>query len=68
MSNSQSPLKILAYFIIGLLVLIVAVNVVAFVLRLAVTLVQVVVTITLVVLVGYLVYHLVKAAIRSLDA
>ena len=67
MRNSRDPLRLLAYFIVGLLALIVAVNVIAFVLRLALTLVQVVVTIALVVLVGYLVYHLVKAAARNLD-
>ena len=68
MSNSRNPLKLLAYFIVGLIVLIVAVKVIAVVLGLAFALVQVVLAIALVVVVGYIVYQLVKAATRNLNS
>ena len=66
MTEQKNPLAALAYFIIGLIVLIAIVLILGGLLRLISGIVTFALTIALVVAIGYVVALLVKAAYRSL--
>jgi len=65
MGNRKSPLAILAYFIVGLIVLSVAAKVIWWLISLVVSLVTVAVSIAIVAGVGYVVYLLIREMFRS---
>lgn len=67
MNTSRSPLATFAYFIVGLVVLIIAVQILGGLLRLISQVVSAALTIVLIVAVGYVVWLLIKAAYRSLQ-
>jgi hypothetical protein len=67
MNEHKNPLAALAYFIIGLVVLIAIVQILGGILRLISGVVTVVLTLALVFAIGYVVVLLVKAAYRSLQ-
>jgi VIT1/CCC1 family predicted Fe2+/Mn2+ transporter len=67
MNSSRSPLATLAYFIVGLVVLIVVVQILGGLLRLISQVVSAALTIVLIVAVGYVVWLLIKAAYKSLQ-
>lgn len=66
MNAVRSPLRALAYFIIGLIVLIAAVWILRVVFHIITWLACLALTIALIFVVGYFVYCLVKAAVKSL--
>lgn len=66
MNNPKNSLTVLAYFIAGLLVLIIAVQILGVVLRLITQLAAVVLSIALVIAVGYVVYLLIRSVLKSL--
>jgi len=66
MNESRNPLAVLAYFIIGLIVLIAIVQILGGLLRLISWSVMAVLTIALIVAVGYVVFLLAKTAYKSL--
>ncbi len=66
MDGEKSPLRAVAYLTIGLVVLIVAVWVLGMVFRIIAWLVCLALTIALIFVIGFFVYHLVKAAVRSI--
>ena len=61
MNESKSPMHYSVYFVVGLLALIVLVNVLSGILRLISFFVSAVLTIALAVLVGYIVYRLLRS-------
>ena len=65
MNERKSPLAMIAYFVLGLIVIAVAVKVIFWVLGLLATILALVITVAIVVGVGYLTYLLLRAAIRS---
>lgn len=66
MTAPKSTLSVLAYFVVGLLVLIVAVQVLGVILSLITKIVAAALSIALVLAVGYVVYLLVRSAIKDL--
>lgn len=66
MNDSKNSLTVLAYFIVGLLVLIIAVQILGVVLKLITQVAAVVLSIVLVLAVGYVVYLLIRNVLRSL--
>jgi len=65
MSEPKSPLAMIAYFILGLIVIVVAVRVIWWVINLAIGLITLAIVVAVVAAVGYLTYLLLRAAIRS---
>ena len=65
MNGVRSPFRVLAYLIIGLVVLIVAVWVLRVVFHIITWIIWLALTIALIFVIGFFVYWLVKAAVRS---
>jgi c-di-AMP phosphodiesterase-like protein len=65
MNHPKSPLAMIAYFILGLIVIAVAVKVIWWVVSLAIGLITLAIVVAVVVAVGYLTYLLLRAAIKS---
>ena len=65
MSNSPSPLTIVLYVIVGLIIASVAIKVLWFLLGAVSMLIQFAVSLGVVLVVGYIIYALIKAAIDA---
>ena len=65
MQKPTSPLAVLAYFILGLIAIVVAVKVVFLLIGAAFFLLSVAISIAVVAIVGYIVYALLRAAYKS---
>jgi hypothetical protein len=65
MDTPKSPLAMIAYFILGLIVIAIAVKVIWWAINLAVTLITLAIVVAIVAAVGYLTYLILRAAIRS---
>ena len=65
MNERKSPLAMIAYFILGLIVIVVAVRVIWWVINLAIGLITLAIVVAVVAAVGYLTYLLLRAAIKS---
>lgn len=65
MNQSKSPIAWLGYFILGIIVLIVVVQLLSGILRMVYWLATLALSVVLVAAVGYLVYSILRAAYRS---
>jgi len=65
MDTPKSPLAMIAYFILGLIVIAVAVRVIAWVIGAVISLITLAIVVAIVAGVGYLAYLILRAMIRS---
>lgn len=64
MNEKISPLKLIIYFILGIIVLSVGFKVVMWLIKLALNLVAIILTVALIIIVGYFAYCLLTAVCR----
>lgn len=65
MDKPKSPLAMVAYFILGLIVIGVGIRVIGWMISLALNLIAVAISVAVVIAVGYLAYLFIRALIRS---
>jgi hypothetical protein len=67
LDRPKNGLTLLAYFIIGIIVLVVALKVAWWLLGVALTLISIAVSVAIVVLIGYVVYVLLKSVLKNMN-